>query len=245
MLNRRELLKNSAFLSAIAALGILAMSVGWWILSKVFYYDPPKWDDPKYSIAAMKQEKKLKPGTDQPYADAELERMGRELYASDLQKWIVINDLAGNPNPVEIKLFGERLDQLEAYGRELGDKLEPVQGMEDLFNGVSEPSAEMLMRIRGSEAAKAGLTPEQIATALDSARIDALEDSAIVPWTGRGGVIATNVVLSKANAYITDSEIATHNDGSVALDAENVSAINASTTSSDRKSTRLNSSHRT
>src|SRR5213596_234645 len=42
----------------------------------------------------------------------------------------VINDLAGAAKPVEIKLFGERLDTLEAYARGLAADLEPVGGLE-------------------------------------------------------------------------------------------------------------------
>src|SRR5690242_20823003 len=64
----------------------------------------------------------------------------------------VINDLAGAPNPVEIKLFGENLDALEAYAKHLATPLGNVDGLEDLYDGVSEPNAEMMMRIDASEA---------------------------------------------------------------------------------------------
>jgi len=74
----------------------------------------------------------------------------------------IINDLAGNPSPVEIRLFGQDLAHLEAYGTKLGEKLEPVAGIEDLFNGVSEPSAELSMEIAGAEANRVGLTPDQV-----------------------------------------------------------------------------------
>src|SRR6185503_4376434 len=40
----------------------------------------------------------------------------------------VINDLAGAANPVEVKLFGSDLAQLEAYGAKLGEKMEEVPG---------------------------------------------------------------------------------------------------------------------
>src|SRR4029077_13800249 len=48
----------------------------------------------------------------------------------------VINDLAGAARPVEIKLFGERLDSLEAYARRLEPGLDSVAGLADLYNGV-------------------------------------------------------------------------------------------------------------
>ena len=53
----------------------------------------------------------------------------------------------------------EDLNQLEAYARTISDPLSKVAGVQDLFNGVSEPSAEMLMHIGSAESARAGLTP--------------------------------------------------------------------------------------
>ena len=81
----------------------------------------------------------------------------------------IINDLAGNASPVEIRLFGQDLTQLEAYGTKLGEKLEPVEGLEDLFNGVSEPSAELSMEIAGAEANRVGLTPDQVSAGVSGA----------------------------------------------------------------------------
>src|SRR5207247_1975482 len=52
----------------------------------------------------------------------------------------VINDLAGSARPVEIKLYGPDLNRLEAYARSIEPKIADIQGIEDLYNGVSEPS---------------------------------------------------------------------------------------------------------
>jgi CzcA family heavy metal efflux pump len=81
----------------------------------------------------------------------------------------VINDLAGAASPVEIRLFGQDLAQLEKYGEALGEKLETVEGLEDLFNGVSEPSAEMAMAVAGAEANRVGLTPDQVSAEVSGA----------------------------------------------------------------------------
>ena len=81
----------------------------------------------------------------------------------------IINDLAGNASPVEIRLFGQDLAQLEGYGTKLGEQLEPVEGLEDLFNGVSEPSAELSMEIAGAEANRVGLTPDQVSAEVSGA----------------------------------------------------------------------------
>jgi len=75
----------------------------------------------------------------------------------------LINDLAGSPNPIEIKLFGDRLEALEAYARSVAPKLERIPGVVDLYNGVSEPSPEILMRVREAQAGRIGLSPEDVA----------------------------------------------------------------------------------
>ena len=81
----------------------------------------------------------------------------------------VINDLAGAAKPVEIKLFGERLDTLEAYARQLAPDLEGIAGLEDLYNGVTEPSAELMMRVNETEADRIGMTPVDVGTAVSGA----------------------------------------------------------------------------
>jgi CzcA family heavy metal efflux pump len=78
----------------------------------------------------------------------------------------VINDLAGAAKPVEVKLFGEQLDTLEAYARRLAPDLEHIDGLEDLYNGVSEPSAELMMRVNQAEADRLGMTPVDVGSAV-------------------------------------------------------------------------------
>ena len=81
----------------------------------------------------------------------------------------VINDLAGAARPVEIKLFGADLHALEAYAKSLEPKLAKLDGIEDLFDGVSELSPELLMHINSAEANRVGLTPEQVAGSVNGA----------------------------------------------------------------------------
>ncbi|HEV8305068.1 MAG TPA: efflux RND transporter permease subunit [Gemmatimonadales bacterium] len=81
----------------------------------------------------------------------------------------VINDLAGNAKPVEIKLYGERLDTLEAFARRLAPDLETITGLEDFYDGVSEPSPELLMGVRQAEAARVGMTPSDVGDAVSAA----------------------------------------------------------------------------
>ncbi|MEO8192202.1 MAG: efflux RND transporter permease subunit [Gemmatimonadales bacterium] len=81
----------------------------------------------------------------------------------------VINDLAGAGHPVEIKLFGQDLQALEKYAESLEPELSKVNGIEDFYNGVSEPSAELLMTVNEAESNRIGLTPEQVGTSVSGA----------------------------------------------------------------------------
>src|SRR5437773_424193 len=96
----------------------------------------------------------------------------------------VINDLAGAARPVEVKLYGERLDTLEAYARRLAPELERIRGLEDLYNGVSEPTAELWMRVNEAEAYRIGMTRSTLA--VRSARPwSACRPARSAPRTGR------------------------------------------------------------
>jgi CzcA family heavy metal efflux pump len=81
----------------------------------------------------------------------------------------VINDLAGAGHPVEVKLFGQDLAAVEKYAESLEPEMSKIEGIEDFYNGVSEPSAELLMTINEPEANRIGLTPEQVGNGVSGA----------------------------------------------------------------------------
>jgi CzcA family heavy metal efflux pump len=85
----------------------------------------------------------------------------------------VINDLAGAARPVEIKLYGESLDTLETYAHRLAEPLEQVGGLEDFYDGVSEPSPELLMRVDEGEARRVGMTPLDVGSSVSAALLGA------------------------------------------------------------------------
>lgn len=81
----------------------------------------------------------------------------------------VINDLAGDPRPVEVKLFGDDLKILQRTATELGEQIEKVSGIVELYNGVSEGSPELVAHIDPVRAGRAGLTVQAISTQLNNA----------------------------------------------------------------------------
>ncbi|MDP9203771.1 MAG: efflux RND transporter permease subunit [Gemmatimonadota bacterium] len=135
----------------------------------------------------------------------------------------VINDLAGSARPVEIKLFGPDLNRLEAYATSIEPKVGEIQGVEDLYNGVSEPSAELDMRVNGAEANRVGLSPQQVADAATGALLGApagevrLEDRSIAvrvraPDTvrfNRSQLTALPIVSSRTGAPVPLGTLAT------------------------------------
>ena len=85
----------------------------------------------------------------------------------------VINDLAGAARPVEIRIFGNDLTAVEKYAESITDPMTKVNGIEDLFNGVSEPSPELIMHVDAAASEQAGLSPGDVATAVQGALLGA------------------------------------------------------------------------
>ena len=81
----------------------------------------------------------------------------------------VIEDLAGEPRPVEVKLFGDDLKILQRTAAELSDQIEKIPGIVELANGVRAGSPELVARIDPVRAGRAGLTVQAISTQLNDA----------------------------------------------------------------------------
>ncbi len=81
----------------------------------------------------------------------------------------VLGDAEGNPQPVEIKLFGADLESLEKYAGTVAPKIGKIEGLDDFFAGKAEPAAEMEMKVRAAEAGRLGLTPQQVSAEVSGA----------------------------------------------------------------------------
>lgn len=81
----------------VAAVGILAMSLGWFVLSAVFYSKPPDRSEDQYSSSAIEREyrDKKNPRTDQPYTEDDRKAISEERYQRDLRQWRIQAELAG------------------------------------------------------------------------------------------------------------------------------------------------------
>ncbi len=74
----------------------------------------------------------------------------------------IIGDLAGAPEPIEIKLFGEDQKTLEEAAQSVAGKLEKITGAADVQSGVVESGPELTARVDPIRAGRAGLSATEI-----------------------------------------------------------------------------------
>ncbi|HEV8130780.1 MAG TPA: efflux RND transporter permease subunit [Acidobacteriota bacterium] len=79
----------------------------------------------------------------------------------------LLGDLEGNPEPVEVKIFGDDLDQLASLAAKVEEKLHHIDGVVDI-KGVLRGNPEMVLQIDPVRAARAGLTAAEISDQLDA-----------------------------------------------------------------------------
>jgi CzcA family heavy metal efflux pump len=79
----------------------------------------------------------------------------------------VLNDLAGSPRPIEIKIFGDDYAVLRAKAREVVERIRDIPGLVDLYPGFEGSAPELRFRIDSSAAARAGTSASDVAGDLD------------------------------------------------------------------------------
>jgi CzcA family heavy metal efflux pump len=81
----------------------------------------------------------------------------------------VLNDLAGTPRPIEIKLFGEDYAVLRQKGQEIADRIRDVKGLVDLYPGFEGEAPELRFRIDPLSAQRLGKSAADVAANLETA----------------------------------------------------------------------------
>jgi multidrug efflux pump subunit AcrB len=95
----------------------------------------------------------------------------------------VLNDLAGVPHPVELKLFGPDPRQLEELGVEVAGRIEGVDGLVDLYSGVEAPSPNLRFITDPVAAERLGLSPRSVSELLEGTLSGVT--AASLPWLDR------------------------------------------------------------
>jgi CzcA family heavy metal efflux pump len=73
----------------------------------------------------------------------------------------MIGDMEGNPNPVEVKIFGSDMAELEKLADEIGPKLQQIPGIVD-FQGILKGNPEIVVQVDPVQAGHLGLTVDQV-----------------------------------------------------------------------------------
>ncbi len=81
----------------------------------------------------------------------------------------VLNDLAGAPRPVEVKLFGPDERILRGLAGKLSEDLAGIPALVDLYSGVEGQVPLRVFRVDGEAAVRAGLTASDVADDLATA----------------------------------------------------------------------------
>ena len=81
----------------------------------------------------------------------------------------MLDDLSGNPSPLEVRVFGPDQKVLEQTGREIAKRIKDLPELEDLFDGVEGNVPVLRVDIDAPAARKLGATPADVASDLDVA----------------------------------------------------------------------------
>jgi multidrug efflux pump subunit AcrB len=94
--------------------------------------------------------------TEEPVIDVEFVQVLQDM----------INDLTGEPQPVEIKLFSQDATTLEAWAPKVADAISKDKGVVDVLNGIDNTISgpAVMFQVDPSIAARAGFSPEEVAT---------------------------------------------------------------------------------
>jgi CzcA family heavy metal efflux pump len=77
----------------------------------------------------------------------------------------MLGDLEGNPEPIELKIFGDDLPTLVRLGDEVADRVKKIDGIVDVVVPL-RGNPELDLHVDPTRAAKAGFTVEQVSTQL-------------------------------------------------------------------------------
>ena len=83
----------------------------------------------------------------------------------------VIGDLQMTPDPVEIKLFSPDLKWLKQTAPRVEEEIKKIPGIVDTFDGLTETGPSINLRVRPAEAARFGLSAQDIAEAVNTAML--------------------------------------------------------------------------
>jgi multidrug efflux pump subunit AcrB len=79
----------------------------------------------------------------------------------------MLGDLEGSPEPIEVKIFGSSINELNKIADDLGPRMQKVQGLVD-YKGPQRGNPELLIDVDTAQAAHVGLTVAQVTDQLSA-----------------------------------------------------------------------------
>jgi len=80
----------------------------------------------------------------------------------------VLNDLAGSPRPIEVKFFGPDYAKLHEVADAVAERIQPVAGLVDVYNGHERDAPDLRFAMRRDEIARLGSSPNDVSEQLDA-----------------------------------------------------------------------------
>ncbi len=74
----------------------------------------------------------------------------------------ILGDLSGTAQPIEVKLFGNDPIQNQEKAREIGDVMDKINGIADVFNGITIAGPSVVVVPKQDELARFNLTPADL-----------------------------------------------------------------------------------
>src|SRR5487761_2443289 len=91
----------------------------------------------------------------------------------------LIGDLQMTPQPIEIKLFSPDLAWLKQIAPRVQEQIKKIPGVVDTFDGLTETGPSINLRVRPVDAARFGLTAQDIADAVNTALLGQVASSVL------------------------------------------------------------------
>jgi len=92
----------------------------------------------------------------------------------------LIGDLAGSSSPIEVKLFGEDKEQVEAVATDLADRLDKVHGLADVQSGIIEAGPEIQLSLDPGVVGRLGTTVDSVANQTQAAMLGTVATQILV-----------------------------------------------------------------
>jgi Cu/Ag efflux pump CusA len=90
-----------------------------------------------------------------------------------------VADIAGEPTPIQIKIFGDDPAVLKRLGDQVNEVVASIRGTSESVHGANLTGPELSIRVDPRRAGMLGLTPQDVAAALE-AEIEGREDTSVV-----------------------------------------------------------------